>query len=289
MIDNRTDTRREGCYEKFSPDTDSLVNYHYADLTKGRYATTAAHWHEHLELLCVRQGVLHIFVQGKKLEAVPGDIIVINSGELHAIPEKDDETTYECLIPKKSLCDRMAIPIESIVVANHIRNERYTALFQQIMTELREMPPFYKLSVPVHLLDLVINLFREYQVSNDTLSATPLTPPSKKYIIKKAIDYIQKNYSQPISTKEICEYLGFDRSYICNNFKKITGTTIIEYLNMVRCEYARDLLRRGSIGVTECAEQCGFHHMSYFTKTYKHYIGELPSETIKKHISSTSV
>ena len=107
MLDNRRDTRREGRYEKVAPEANFPVNYHFADFVKGRYATTAAHWHEHLELLCVRQGLLHIYIQGKQIEAVPGDIIAINSGEIHAIPEKDDDTTYDCLIPQKTLCDRM--------------------------------------------------------------------------------------------------------------------------------------------------------------------------------------
>lgn len=54
---------------------------------------------------------------------------------------------------------------------------------------------------------------------------------------------------------------------------------MISYLNMVRCEHARELLQMGKLSVSECASLCGFQNSSYFTKTYKHYIGELPSDT----------
>ena len=280
MQNFQTDTRRAGQYEKVTPDAPFPVSYHFADFVKGRYATTAAHWHEHPELLCVRQGLLRIYIQGTQIAARPGDIIVINSGEIHAIPEKSDDTIYDCLIPQKYLCDRMGLPVEDVVIENLIRNEEYTAFFQKIMTELKDRPVFYEISVPINLLALMVNLCRKYRKNNT--ETDNYKHPSKRFMIKKAIEYIQKNYANPISTKNVCEYLGFDKSYICNNFKEITGTTIIDYLNMVRCEHAQKLLLKGTAGVTECAEQCGFHHMSYFTKTYKHYIGELPSTTAKK-------
>ena len=100
-------------------------------------------------------------------------------------------------------------------------------------------------------------------------------------MVKRAVEYLQENFTQPISTGDVCAYLGFDKSYICNTFKEITGTTVLEYLNMMRCERARELILSGELSIAQSAAASGFRHWSYFTKTYKKYIGRLPSETAR--------
>lgn len=256
------------------------MSYHFADFVRGRYATTAAHWHEHPELLCVQEGLLHIYIQGKQIEAAPGDLIVINPGEIHAIPEKSDDTIYDCLIPQKILFDRMGLPIEDLALSNHICDAQYTKIFRRIMAELRAMPPYYEVSVPSQLISLMVELCRHCRQEHTPSDGSQNS--GKRHLIKKVIRYIQRHYAEPISTRDVCSYLGFDKSYVCNNFRAITGMTVIDYLNMIRCEHVQKRLSGKDISVAECAEQCGFHHMSYFTRTYEHYIGELPSATARK-------
>jgi AraC-like DNA-binding protein len=70
-----------------------------------------------------------------------------------------------------------------------------------------------------------------------------------------------------------------------------TGKTLVEYINIVRCEHARELLSSGSFNVGESAEQCGFQDISYFSRIYKKYIGILPSEekVLEKRVNHASV
>ena len=76
--------------------------------------------------------------------------------------------------------------------------------------------------------------------------------------------------------------MGFSKHYICHSFKEITGYTIIEYLNILRCNNAKNLLLTGQYSISQCAEKSGFHNLSYFTRTYQKYMQELPSDTRKK-------
>lgn len=45
--------------------------------------TVSAHWHEHLEFLWLTEGHMTAVVQADTYELEPGDLLVINSGELH--------------------------------------------------------------------------------------------------------------------------------------------------------------------------------------------------------------
>lgn len=267
-----------GTYEQFQTNPNFPVTYHFAENLKNNI--TPAHWHEHIELLCVTQGELRIYVKGKVIKAFKGDLVVINPGETHAIPGRSRDSLYECLIPHKNLYSKMGIPLERYIIENHIQNDTYTQKWNQIMRKLYDKPQFYEVSVQLILLELLLELLQ-----NHSRSAEPskrVSESSGECMVKQAIKYMQENYIRPISTEDICQYLGFNKSYICNNFKQITGTTMISYLNMIRCEHARELLLLGKQSVSECASLSGFQHYSYFTKTYKRYMGELPSITQSK-------
>lgn len=170
----------------------------------------------------------------------------------------------------------MGISFEDHPLPNLIRDEPCEGYFRKIMQELSEKKELYEISAQLGILELILHLMRRYPAR-----VSPKDRPGSagERMVKQAITYIQENYSRAISTDDVCRHLGFDKSYVCTTFKKITGSTIISFLNMTRCTHARDLLLSGGTCVAECALRCGFQHLSYFTKTYKRYMGELPSQT----------
>ena len=151
-----------GAYEQFQTNPNFPVTYHFAEDLK--HNITPAHWHEHIELLCVIQGELRIYVKGNVIEAAPGDLVVINPGETHAIPERTRGSLYECLIPHKALYSKMGIPVEKYTIENHIQEDRYTEKFQQIMRKLRDKPQFYEASVQLVLLELLLELMQNHAI-----------------------------------------------------------------------------------------------------------------------------
>ena len=98
--------------------------------------------------------------------------------------------------------------------------------------------------------------------------------------IKKAIRYIQQNLSRPLSLQEIADHIRYSKHHLSREFKRFTGTTVFSLINHLRCKEAMHLIRQG-MRVSEAAAACGFENMSYFTKTYKKYIGSLPKSAIK--------
>lgn len=271
----RADGLRRDGYEKFEVKPDFLASCHFSEYMFG----CPAHWHEHIEFLHVCRGEIRLFVQGNPVTAREGELLVINSGQIHAIPQKHADSRYECLIPHKELCERMGIAPEKVKLPNLIQDEKYHHMCHHIMQELKEKKPFYKTSVQLHLLSLLVGLMQDY---GEEGGEEKTTVSGREAVVQRAIGFIGENYKKAISTADVCRAIGFDESYVCHSFKEITGSTILEHLNMVRCEKARGLLLSGKCSVTECAGQCGFGHLSYFSRTYKRYMGELPGETAGK-------
>lgn len=148
--------------EKFPQQPDFQISYTFPEATRGSGYLTVTHWHEHMELLYVVQGELRVNIRGSWLLAKAGEIVVINAGEIHSIPEKNEDTLYACLIPHKALCTRMGVPVERLSLAHVIGDRDCARAMEEILKELRAKPPLYKPSVQVKALNLVIALARTY-------------------------------------------------------------------------------------------------------------------------------
>ena len=97
-------------------------------------------------------------------------------------------------------------------------------------------------------------------------------------VVKETIEYIKQNINKPIAVEDLAGMFGLSKFYYCREFKKMTGYTIINYINLQKCMKARNLILSSEYKIKEIARMTGFENMSYFSRTYKKYMGCLPSE-----------
>ncbi|MGL6173176.1 MAG: AraC family transcriptional regulator [Cellulosilyticaceae bacterium] len=239
------------------------------------------HYHESIELLFFLEGNGLVSCETNQLEVAPNELVIINSNQLHAIYSLSSSLKYYCLIIDKSFCESFSLLIGELFLHNHIKDPSFKTIFSSIAQELSLANPYYKSMIKTYAIHLLIDLCREYTIT----SPPPYTPSSysKVLMVKKSIAYIKKKFLSHFSIDDICEDIGISKYYLCRIFKEITGQTLLDYTNLLRCEYARKLLYLGTYNVSEVALQSGFNNLSYFSKTYKKYMGKLPSaETIPK-------
>ena len=82
------------------------------------------------------------------------------------------------------------------------------------------------------------------------------------------LNYIAKNYTKAIGPDDIAREIGLTKSYICRLFRQHTGSTIIGYVNRLRCYQAIYLMESGA-SVTEAALSVGFNDYNYFSRVFK--------------------
>ena len=96
--------------------------------------------------------------------------------------------------------------------------------------------------------------------------------------IKHALGYIYSESHRTLTLDEIASAAGLSKYYLAHEFKKLTGHTVIDYLNGVRCEKAAALLAEKNSTVECIAGECGFSNTSYFIKTFKNIYGISPGQ-----------
>ena len=138
--------------------------------------------------------------------------------------------------------------------------------------------PYLKESVKAYVNILIISLLRGYK--NDV--PKNIAPDNHKYAIASAVvEYIRRNFRKGIDAEIMAEELGYCKFHLCRIFKEITGTTILQYTNSLKCFYAEQLLATGKYSIHEVSELCGFESNSYFSLLFKKFRGYLPSDVKK--------
>lgn len=98
-----------------------------------------------------------------------------------------------------------------------------------------------------------------------------------KWIVEKAKDYMAASYQKVMTVEEIAQHVDRNPNYLCHIFNSIEGVSITEYLNQLRIEKAKKLLKTTSLMSYEIAEKVGFVNYRYFTQIFKKYTGLSPT------------
>ncbi len=265
---------RKSSYELHThPDPNLPFIFHF-DTVRKEGTDFPPHWHENLEILCFMKGTAEITMNQNRVAASEGQLAIINSRNIHRIAALSDLTQYYCLIIDKNFCRQFDMDIEGLVFQSIISDREAFEKFHNVVKELEGNAHYQRPAVKASILGLLVHLCRNHASTEKESS-----PISQESAVRKAISFIQENSGRLITLEELSRTAGFSKYYFCRLFKTMTGYSVFSYINIVRCKNAEALLLSQSCNVGSAALQCGFDNLSYFTRTYKKYIGKLPSET----------
>lgn len=112
----------------------------------------------------------------------------------------------------------------------------------------------------------------------ETEEAAPKSTASindEKYI-DFAKQYIQENYAENITIKDVAEQLYIHESYFSKKFNELMGENFNTYVNRVRIEHAKHYLKYTNYPLKEIAYLIGFSSNSYFTRVFTKNVGTSP-------------
>lgn len=105
--------------------------------------------------------------------------------------------------------------------------------------------------------------------------------------ITKILDYIHKNYKQDIAINTLADYVGLSYSHVRKIFNDATGENIVNYINNMRIEEAKRLLRQTNMSINDIALSLGYNNKQSFNRFFKKYVSINPGEY--RNIKSNSL
>jgi len=108
------------------------------------------------------------------------------------------------------------------------------------------------------------------------LAAQPQDSHHDELIIRIQ-EWIQKNYQRDISMQKLAEDFGLNVRSFNRRFRQAAHQTPVEYLQEVRINQARELLKRSNLSIAEIAFAAGYQDVSYFTGLFRRLHGVTPN------------
>lgn len=99
-----------------------------------------------------------------------------------------------------------------------------------------------------------------------------------KLLVKSAVDYLKAHYQESITLNEVASKLFISSYYLSRMFKKETNQNFVDFLNEIRVEKAKELLKDIQFKTYEVADAVGISDAHYFSKLFKKYAGVTPTE-----------
>lgn len=106
--------------------------------------------------------------------------------------------------------------------------------------------------------------------------------PSLEYsIVDRIIEYVQENYMNELTVKELADYVHVSESYLSRLMSARIGVPPMKYVNYVRVENAKQALKRNH-SIDHIAALTGFNESKYFSTVFKRETGITPSKFRKE-------
>lgn len=245
------------------------------------------HHHDFYECYLFISGDITYNIEGKTYYLEPGDIVLINSRELHQVIVGNKDTVYERIVLwmdrsfLKSLSSKetdLTLCFESPKKKNVLRTDFETQKnIRIILNKVLSLQEYkgigYELLYKAYITELMINLnniaFREeVRLSIDI---------KKSNLIDGIIDYINSHIEEDITVDELSGYFYLSKFHLSREFKKHTGITIHKYIVKKKLIQAKELILE-QIPVMDIYKQCGFGDYSNFFRAFKNEYGVTPKQ-----------
>lgn len=145
----------------------------------------------------------------------------------------------------------------------------------QCFQEMIDTKAFIK-TRETRLLSLLYRLLSLLIEASDSDGLFDPRQDRKEQYIKKAVEYIEMNYSRKTEISDIASHIGLDRSYLCTLFKRFVNMTPQEFLINYRINKACELMDNNFLTIGDISRSVGYEDPLLFSKIFKKVKGCSP-------------
>lgn len=204
-------------------------------------------------------------------------------------------------VPDVVVCDVMMPVMDGIACCKRLKSELQTSHIPVLMLTAYAMDeqriqgydsgadayltkPFNAKLLMTRIRNLIDNRKRLKSLAEDVTGGgkQSLGEVDKGFVEKLKTLIDEKMGDSELSVEDLGAELGLGRVQLYRKTKSLTGYAPNELLRIARLRKAASLLASSEKTVAEITYEVGFSSPSYFTKCYKDYFGESPSEFLKR-------
>lgn len=267
------------------------------------------HRHEYFEMLYVEKGRLINKFKGDDVTLGAGEMLIMKPYVLHVLNDERrtaTRTAYCCsFLPQ--VVDFGISSLEELKASRSpnkyyfkaflsLAEEGVSAVKLKIDTDQRDalVELLNQLKNTTHdpsekahaltrqrFLDLLILLAEQQErdeIANNTVQIDLAVPVTRYQAgLRKTLNHIHDHFTEPLTLQDMAAMSGASETYFCRLFKHETGMTFLNYVNGLRIERARVLLRDTCDNALDICYKVGFNDYTHFGRQFKKNTGLSPA------------
>ncbi|MBR2499172.1 MAG: AraC family transcriptional regulator [Clostridia bacterium] len=242
--------------------------------------------HDFYEFAYVDNGSISCFCNDVKTMLNQNDFYLIKPGEKHYYKANKVKNTSIFIA-----CFSCKTDILQIISGKNTVNDNDKIILSKILSEAHNAFkfPFNKKLQPCEnpifgaqqlinnaIEEVLISIIRQKLDEQKEISLVSNKDELHSNVVKDIKAILKQNIFGKITLDEISERVFFSKTYINKIFKKITGTTIMDYYIDLKIKESIKMLKNGH-SITDTALKLNFDTPNYFSKVFKNKLGMLPS------------
>ncbi len=248
---------------------------------KNESTMSSIHYHNGYELFFVTQGNMEFLMSDRHYSLEKRSVLIIPPYVTHrSIYSKSEETYRVELIALSKYMDSLTLnklknfSVPTLLTFSPKQMEIIYSLLKRLHKELNSDDKYSEELQMMYFNELLIYIIR--------YGETPQEKDNNTNVVQSAMEYINNNLQRKIYIADIAKHLHINERTLFSEFKKVSGLTITEYINMSRIIKAENLLLHSKLSIYDIAFECGFNDSNYFSATFKKIKGFPPSKLFKK-------
>ncbi|WIY81784.1 AraC family transcriptional regulator [Propionimicrobium sp. PCR01-08-3] len=127
------------------------------------------------------------------------------------------------------------------------------------------------------ITDLLINVVRQTPTNSRIERTERMT---------QVIRYLHDHHDEQLTLDRIASEFHISQYYLCREFKKLTHSTIMQYVNNVRIGRAQRLLNETGMSVTQISKQVGFANVTHFNRVFRQVTAMSPTMSRRNQLEA---
>ena len=256
---------------------------------KGNYEREK-HWHTYIEIFSVLDGSLSFFLNEEEYALEAGELIIINSNEIHSIcaPKKNETVVLQIPLKQfeKYFTAQRFIRFTSAARMKKDRNSkapdnRKLAFFieelYKVYQEKAEGWEYRIMALYYNILYLLVKDYRETEAAEEEIQDS-----RRLDALSKITTYMREHYTEDLKLSDMAALFGYSDAYLSRMFKKYAKINFKSYLQEIRMNYAYRQLTNTENTIGQIAMDNGFASSRAFAREFQKRYGKLPSEVRQK-------
>ena len=261
------------------------------DRAVGSVETFRQHRHDLYHIVVYTQGLGACLVNGARIDAKPGLVVLVSPGQWHDFVTLRDSTVYSEVTFSLETQDEKVltvgfetllqlyvgvdVPLSSYYMGTQKAGEQLSSLILQLTDHTNSDSVISDYCVQQDLskiLDWIVWSCLSFQDLGKQADAR----------LVKVKRFLEQHYAQTLPIEQLADMAGLSKGYLFRAFRKAYGQPPLAYQKQLRMEAAKTLLRSTALRCHEVSQRCGYDNVPLFHRMFKIATGLTPGQYRKQ-------